>query len=314
MAYVPSIEDGLKHIVGRETPESLEAAVLGFHTLLKKDQEKIFGPLGRLRSFYQSKSLIAWYRDHNLYQCKEFAFLVSMVRRMEHRYRPSAQTYGVASDLLYPLLSDNEEIIHWHSQFMLPLLITLKNESTRCLDLAKHEYHGMQARQALQEEWDLLIRRCEERLRTAPKKDKLHLIDYEFYLGLAEGNITAMEEALNKLLSPKVARHRNKEMQWGLEERLLSSWGFIYAKMAWRKGYKLEVDNPWIPQEWLPIKPLESYPLPHDFLESLDIFEQFTDNEKSWCSRASLFSPRPPSEAMFKFPEAMELIGKYCKR
>lgn len=309
MAYLPKIEEGLKHLHGRATEENISRSVAGYKMLLEKNPVKIFGPLGNLRSDYKSLALISWFQDHDIKKSKEHAFAASMVRRLENQYRPAAEYYGPASDLLYPLLSDNEEMIYWHTQFMLPLLITIDNKPTRCLEINNYEYHGMQARLALQGEWELLISRCEKRLATPPKKDKLHQIDYEFYIGLAQGDSVAMEDALNKLLSPKVAQHRNKEMQWGLEERLLSGWGFIYAKMAWRAGYQIELDSPWIQQEWLPTEPLVEYPLPHDFLNDLDIFKPFADNPNSWCKNTSKFSPNPPGETMLTFNKAIDLIN-----
>ena len=41
----------------------------------------------------------------------------------------------------------------------------------------------------------------------------------------------------------------------------------IYAKIAWRSGYEVEVDLPCIPKEWLPVTPLDNYDEHYDFLK-----------------------------------------------
>jgi hypothetical protein len=306
MTYEPIITEGIKHLVGRNDQELLDLSVKGYYLLLQKEPSKVHGPLSNLHLEYKSRALLVWYRDKDLRQCKENAFVAAMVRRLIIQDKPAAEYNAQASGLLYPLLSDNEDMMHWHKQFMLPLFLTLPKKNPRGLDLDQYEYHDLQARLVLQGEWDLLIDRCEKRLATPPKKNKLYLIDYEFYLALARGDTVSMEESLSKLLSPKVARHRNREMCWGLEERLLSAWGFIFAKIAWRVGYQVQVDSPWLPQECLPVEPLDEYPLPYDFLKNFDLFKQFDDNPKSWCKNASNFSPRCPGEPSLNYQEILD--------
>jgi len=85
-----------------------------------------------------------------------------------------------------------------------------------------------------------------------------------------------MEAVLNELTSPKVARVRNFEPAFGLTENLIATHATIYAKIAWRHGYEVEVDSPWVPKEWLPIAPVASYEDPWPFMQSFDSISPLT--------------------------------------
>ncbi len=82
MIYEPKITEGIKHLVGRDDQECIESSAKGYYLLLQKEPSKTGGPLGILHSAYKSRTLLAWYRDKDLRQCKENAFVAAMVRRL----------------------------------------------------------------------------------------------------------------------------------------------------------------------------------------------------------------------------------------
>jgi hypothetical protein len=59
------------------------------------------------------------------------------------------------------------------------------------------------------------------------------MVDHHFYLALAKGDTVGMEQAIQDIVSPKISRHRNNELQWGLEKRLINSWGVFLSKLAY---------------------------------------------------------------------------------
>jgi hypothetical protein len=61
---------------------------------------------------------------------------------------------------------------------------------------------------------------------------------------LAKGDVPAMETALAELVAPKVRVNRQKELGFGLTEKLMYGWGVILAKLAWYHGYEVDVDSP----------------------------------------------------------------------
>ena len=89
--------------------------------------------------------------------------------------------------------------------------------------------------------------------------------DYEFYKALYAGDRAKMEEVLDKLVSFKIHKKRNDNP---ILNQYISLPALGYAKLAWRKGIEVEVNSPLIPKELLPIRPLEKYEIPYDFLNN----------------------------------------------
>ncbi|MFP3565314.1 Imm49 family immunity protein [Paraburkholderia sp. SIMBA_030] len=100
---------------------------------------------------------------------------------------------------------------------------------------------------------------------------KKYEIDHRFYLALSRKDVPGMEAVLQELTSPKVSKVRNVEQAFGFTEKLIATHAVIYAKIAWRHGFQVNVDTPWIPQEWLPITPLADYVDPYDFMSRVEI-------------------------------------------
>jgi len=101
-------------------------------------------------------------------------------------------------------------------------------------------------------------------LKNLPKKEEGLKDDYEFYKALHYKNKPKLEEILEKLVSPKVHKKRNTNP---VLSQYISHPALGYAKLAWRHGIEVEVDSPLIPKEILPIRPLNKYEVPYDFLK-----------------------------------------------
>lgn len=43
-------------------------------------------------------------------------------------------------------------------------------------------------------------------------------------------------------------------------------WATVLAKIAYRHGYELDIDSPYVPKELLPVQPLTDYIDPFDFM------------------------------------------------
>lgn len=239
------------------------------------------GCLGNLTLLAEPKSLACWFVDNELSSHKQWAYVAAKINRMIIQMEPGG--WFPAYKQLYALLSDHPGIVNWYKQHKVPYFVAGEAEDR---DNPKQPaFHGYQAILALNGEWDLLARRCEQILAMELVKDKKYLIDHRFYLALAQGNKSKMEAVLNELTSPKVARIRNVEQAFGLTENLIATHATIYAKIAWWHGYEVEVDSPWVPKEWLPIAPLASYEDPWPFIQSFDIYQSFEGDWASWSPK-----------------------------
>lgn len=233
----------------------------------------------RLRSYAHANAIVSWFRDKDLVVFKEWCYISAKLERMVFQFNP--YEWFPAYKFFSPLLSDNEEIISWFRQHRISYDSTPGAKKDR--DNPKQpDFHGYQLILVLNQEWDKLRERCELILGVELKKDRKYLIDHRFYLALANGDKDEMQAVLTELTSPKIAKVRNHEFAFTFTEHFIATHAVIYAKLAWRNGYQLEIDTPWIPQEWLPIEPLAEYPEPWDFMKKFDIWIPFDDEDADW--------------------------------
>jgi hypothetical protein len=70
---------------------------------------------------------------------------------------------------------------------------------------------------------------------------------------------------------------RNNENGMAYQSKVVSTWGVILSKIAYRNGFELDIDSPWVPKEWLPIQPLDEYECPAElgFVKEFDLFTPF---------------------------------------
>lgn len=305
----PNVEAGLSHIRIDSEQDKISDLLGYINSSLAGEGNPLEPPIRSLVRVHKALALVSFFQDGNLEGLKSHAYKASFLARRVIHFKPYKQAYAQGYDLLYPLLSESSKLIHWHSQYQLPNFM-MDRKKIRCFDLEKYEYHSVQPRLALQKDWTTLVERSEKALATKMKKNKLYEIDHRFYISLAKGDKCGMEDAIHVLTSPKVARHRNNELQWGIEQRLISGWGVILAKLAYWLGYELDIDSPWIPMEWLPISSPNHDEYPYDFLEGFDVFSSFDEVSNGWCDGISRFSPRDEqNDTPLSFDEISRMLG-----
>ena len=289
-------------VLERAADQADEDRTVGFYYEMRKQGvSETGGCLHLLASQYNTRCLLSWFRDRDLAEAKKNAFIGCKLLRMRHQIKPLEGAMANDLTLIYPLISDHVDVMHWQAQYMQPLFVASQSQ-LYCENPNSFEFMGLLAKLALQQQWELLEHFCNKLINNPPKKHKTWVIDCNFYLALARGDRTGMESAIGELTEGRYARQRRTEFGLTREGEFFSAYGFMYSKMAWREGYQTDVDSQWIPREWLPVEPLEEYPEPYDFLREFDLFrplDEFSDNELA--SRE--FSPRPPGEPILTFPE-----------
>ena len=223
----------------------------------------VYACLLGLRSLAEASALLAWFPGHDLSLFKQWCYVQAKLSRMLFQRRPDE--WFPAYLLLMPLLSDNEEVVSWFAHFERPF------DLVRADDIATPEFHGYQALLAIRGQWELLEERCSRIFNKSTGNMKKYEIDHRFYIALAKGNLAEMESVLGELTSQSVARVRNIETAFGFSGKFISTHAVIYAKIAWRHGYPIKIDTPFIPLEWLPVSPLPAYNDPYDFMKKFDI-------------------------------------------
>jgi hypothetical protein len=225
----------------------------------------------RLGSHAQAKALLAWRLDKDLPSFKQWIYVAASLHSIYMRGHNSRGSLSTPSSvLIWPLVSDSDPIIEWYADYEKGF----HAPDTR--NPNKPAYHDFLAILALKKDWSILYDRSDAALAKIMPKSSKYVPDFRFYRGLAEGNIPAMEAALAELTSPKIARRRNNAPDMGYTRFFIGTDAVVLAKIAWRSGYKVAVDTPFVPTEWLPIEPLSDYVEPYEFMKQyrLDLSEQ----------------------------------------
>ncbi len=216
-----------------------------------------------LSSDAEANAMLSWFGNHDLHAMKQWCYVTSKLDQLWYQMiadRLSAG--GCMLRLLKPLLSDHEALINWFAHYdSLYDLKRVENHKTG-------DFFAYQTIVALRGDWPRLIERCEKVIADPPgaSSEQKYLIDHHFFLALAHGDIEKMQDVLQEILTPKAVRVRRND-ESGYTEDLISTYAVIYSKIAWRHGYQVKVDSPYIPQEWLPVSPLDHYDNHYIFLK-----------------------------------------------
>lgn len=269
--YNDSFLQGLQH-VGAWAQDPIDGAL----DLLENGEGSRGGCLLTLKTSSDSISMMDYFRDHNLTQMKQWAYVSSKLHIMRQHLEP-AEGY-LAEDMLWPLISDNEEVIDWWRQNAAPFEQDPKVSGGDKNNPKSWMYYRYQIWLALNARWDELGERAEHVLfmQEEIKKDRSYLVDHHFYLALARGDQAQMEAVLLEKCTPKLRKQRY-DHESALTNNFIVSYATVFAKLAWRSGYKLELDTPWIPHEWLPVQPLDNYKDPWTFMQCFDIWQPFAE-------------------------------------
>lgn len=224
---------------------------------------------GCVRNLYSLHYLMAnhvWFTDHDLQEFKLQGFIAS---KLHYIHCVTVEPINMTKEAEYflGLLSDHEHMIRWMSS-----LQPISMQGIKWINSPQeHFFRHWQMTLAVRGDWSALKERAELFLSNVPSKMKKYAVDQRFYLALAQGDQSAMQTALEELVSPKVAKVRNDVFELAFADAFISCYATMYAKIAWRHGFQIQVDTPFIPAQWLPVKPLSEYPDPYGFMHKYSI-------------------------------------------
>lgn len=191
---------------------------------------------------HRAQSIIAWFGDHDLAAFKQHSYVAGKLMYIREK---EADELGMTreQDYFHILMSDYAPLLDYFAR------TTHASASSRMSNPKEHLFRHYQMTLALRREWEELARRAQEQLDAKPKGLARFMVDQRFYLALARGDKAGMEEALTELTSPKMAKVRNDQLEFGFTHFFIGTHATMYAKIAWRAGYEVEVDTPYIPKE-----------------------------------------------------------------
>lgn len=187
-------------------------------------------------------------------------FYVSALASMVAMERYGSDLLKFSTPLDFAMLSDCKALQERMARFTYPLRearlakgdfdLSVRIQQRLLLD----DYVGAQADyEAL---LPLLKKKAYERL--AP--------DMIVFDGLINRDMAKLEDGMSQLLDKKMVRYRNKDSIPGIGE-WLSHPAMWYAKLAWIKDMKIQIDHPLVPMILLPVAPLPEYKSPWSCLD-----------------------------------------------
>jgi len=217
-----------------------------------------------------ASAMVAWFERGVLNECKQWAYVAAKIRRIMYQQKSTGYFWGY--EHLLPLLSDHEPLIQWFTSFEVPYSDKgFYSNPKRAAQPSTPDFMSYQVLLALRGEWSELQRRCEHFFEVSPARRKDYFADQRFHLALTQGDEAGMASAILELLDPKLMKRREEADESGYTKWFINTYAVIYTKIAWRHGYQIEVDSPWVPKEWLPTAPLAEYVDPYPFMQQFDI-------------------------------------------
>jgi len=216
---------------------------------------------GLLSAHAFAEGMQAWYERGNLELMKNWFYVSGALQKYEFLLQSDKMNLLPKTlDFMRALVSDNASLIDWFCNCR-EIVDEKRIQSTTTADFLAY-----QIILAVKGDFPQLTERCLKFKSQPPKGAKqTFLLDNEFFIALANGEIAAMEATLMELTSPSSIKKRLSS-ESGYSESLISTYGVIYAKIAWRHGYEIKIDTPYIPAEWLSVKPLSTYDPVYSFL------------------------------------------------
>ncbi|MCG8386425.1 MAG: immunity 49 family protein [Cytophagales bacterium] len=227
-----------------------------------KFKERLLGGNADIKTYltnkwyeYQRLSLKSYFIDGDIQRSKQYFYECGMIDEIIiSKYQGRILEYGMAH-ISYALLSDNINLIR------------------RYANLAHQGYNKIAEKGSIIHAIQLAI--TDELshnyvdILDALSKKKAHATikpDVKFFRALLNSDKAGCESAIKELLTPRRHNHRNKYMP--LTGQFISHPAIGYAKLAWLKDIKVEIDNPLVPYPLLPTSPNAKYDDKFSFLKN----------------------------------------------
>jgi hypothetical protein len=222
-----------------------------------------------LAGYLEAKAMSHWFHGGDVENFKNLCHNIFKLKYIgNHSPYNSFDTHTLRSESALFILSDHEPLIDWLGSRMAEIEL----DGTK-IDIVKEgAFTRLQDILAWQGKLDLLGERAERFVYNPPNNGmKVFLIDQQFYLALAKGDVQGMEKAIKELVSPRRMNHRKEWDSSAYMQSLVVPSALKYSKLAIRHGYELDIDSPNLPKEWLPVKPLERYEDEFDFMKAYSV-------------------------------------------
>jgi hypothetical protein len=206
--------------------------------------------LRTLVNWSYKKGIKSFFIDKNLCGLKQNFFVAGMLLiASEKEAEPGGDVFATYASFLYGLLSDSPEIYDWLAQAELKT-----REEVKTPHFLFHQFQ-------------LVLRRDDDALRetiaVVAKKGRKHdkalsQAGQDFFSLLLKQDKEGLQAMIENQSKIKSAQE--------LEGQFLAGFAVVHAKLCWYRGIEVQIQNPLVPMELMPIQPLDAYDVEYDFL------------------------------------------------
>lgn len=236
---------------------------------------KANNPRGVMFNFMAQDALYRGYyeffSEKKIYGLKQWFYVSSLLRIKSCKYS-GGYSMSTPDEFIFSLLSDSTQIIDKFSCLDTVNLLWGQYEPSYqeakfkpSKDDPRYRTHALQA--VLRNDW----KDYQEIKALANQKiNKLReVVQFEFgiYDAIYERDKDKIIEIVQTLLKPKVHKAYNKDFSEEFNGDIWSHHPVMFTKLAWMNGLEIEIDNPLVPMELMPVKPLDHYDYHYDFLD-----------------------------------------------
>ncbi|MDH0718096.1 immunity 49 family protein [Acinetobacter junii] len=195
-------------------------------------------------------------------------FYISSLLRVESCKYSGGWDMWTPHAFIFPLLTDNRELIQKYSS----LTTVNDNDHHKSLPEAIHypkegRFNVLRFQAVLRQDWDTVNRMKELFFEKVKKPKNFELWEIDFYDALQKKDANVAQQIIYEYLHPKIHKYLNQHLVEEFSGEIWSHHPVMFTKLAWMNGLEIEIDNPLVPMELMPIKPLEHYDYHYDFLD-----------------------------------------------
>ena len=206
-----------------------------------------------------------YYVYHDIKLTKHFFYLGAKLLAETCKY-PYGWDMGLQYDFIFPILSDNPEIIKTYAHLD---TLNSKDQIAPLKEYYKYpkedRFYVLLLQHLLRKDWNTIEVMWKTYQDKVKRKLTLDIDEFTFYFALRDGKTDVMQEIIYKYLSPRAHKGLNKYLSYEFSGELWSHRPTMFSKLAAMFGYELDIKSDMIPTGLIPVCPLEHYDDYYDF-------------------------------------------------
>lgn len=205
--------------------------------------------------------------ENNFEKLKQWFYVASLLRSESCKYTGGWNMWTPHA-FIFPLLTDNEDLIKIYSS------LTTVNDNDHHKSFVEAinypregRFNVLRFQAVLRQDWNKVNQMKEIFHEKIKKAKNFELWEMDFYTALQNKDANSAQQIIYEYLHPKIHKYLNQDLVEEFSGDIWSHHPVMFTKLAWINGLEIEIDNPLVPMELMPVKPLDHYDYHYDFLD-----------------------------------------------